>query len=86
MKPGAILINTARAGVVDTAAMITALTSGHIRHAGLDVFDTEPLPAGDQLASLPNVTLTSHDGFNTPEASENLIRMGLDIAKRLAQG
>ena len=86
MKPGAILVNTARAGVVDTAAMIAALRSGHIRHAALDVFDSEPLPAGDVLTTLPNVTLTSHDAFNTPEASENLVRMGLDIAKRLAQG
>lgn len=86
MKPGAILVNTARAGVVDTAAMIAALQSGHIRHAALDVFDSEPLPAGDVLTTLPNVTLTSHDAFNTPEASENLVRMGLDIAKRLAQG
>jgi D-3-phosphoglycerate dehydrogenase len=86
MKPGSILVNTARAGLVDTAAMITALKSGHIRHAGLDVFDAEPLAPGDELTTLPNVTLTSHDGFNTPEASENLIRMGLDIARRLAQG
>lgn len=86
MKPGAILVNTARAGIVDTAAMVAALQSGHLRHAAIDVFDVEPLPAGNVLTTLPNVTLTSHDGFNTPEASENLIRLGLDIAKRLAQG
>jgi D-3-phosphoglycerate dehydrogenase len=86
MKDGAILVNTARGGLIDTAAMVAALQTGHLRHAALDVFDVEPLPAGDVLATLPNVTLTSHDGFNTPEASENLIRMGLDIAKRLAQG
>ena len=86
LKPGVILVNTARAGLIDTPAMIAALKSGHIRHAGLDVFDIEPLPPGDELATLPNVTLTSHEGFNTPEASENLVRIGLDIAKRLAQG
>lgn len=86
MKPGAILVNTARAGLIDTQALVAALRSGHLRHAALDVFDAEPLPAGDVLTTLPNVTLTSHDGFNTPEASENLVRMGLDIAKRLAQG
>ena len=86
MKPGVILVNTARAGLIDTAAVVAGLRDGHIRHAAIDVFDTEPLPAGDVLATLPNVTLTSHDAFNTPEASENLIRKGLDIAKRLAEG
>jgi len=86
MKDGAILVNTARGGLIDTSAMVAALQTGHLRHAALDVFDIEPLPAGDVLTTLSNVTLTSHDAFNTPEASENLIRMGLDIAKRLAQG
>ena len=53
MKPGVILVNTARAAVVDEDAMMSALKSGHIRHAGLDVFNTEPLPGGspaDQAA------------------------------------
>jgi D-3-phosphoglycerate dehydrogenase / 2-oxoglutarate reductase len=86
MRPGAILLNTARAGLIDTAAMIEALRSGRLRHAALDVFDMEPLPAGDPLATLPNVTLTAHHGFATPEATDNLLRLGLDIAKRLAQG
>jgi D-3-phosphoglycerate dehydrogenase len=86
MKPGVILVNTARAGLIDTAAVVAALRDGHIRHAALDVFDVEPLPAGDVLTSLPNVTLTSHDAFNTPEAAETLIRKALDIAKRLAEG
>ena len=45
MRPGVILINTARGAVVDEDAMIDALQSGHIRHAGLDVFNIEPLPA-----------------------------------------
>ena len=86
MKPGVILVNTARAGLIDTAAVVEALRSCHIRHAAIDVFDTEPLPPGNVLATLPNVTLTSHDAFNTPEAAENLLRKGLDIAKRVAGG
>jgi D-3-phosphoglycerate dehydrogenase / 2-oxoglutarate reductase len=80
MRPGAILVNTARAAIVDEEAMIAALRSGHIRHAGLDVFHTEPLPPEHVLSTLPNVTLTAHSAFRTPEASENLIRRALDIA------
>jgi D-3-phosphoglycerate dehydrogenase len=86
LRPGAILVNTARGAVVDEAAMIAALKSGHIRHAGLDVFDTEPLPADHPLNSLPNVTLAAHSGFYTPEANETLLRRALDIAARLAAG
>ncbi|MFT0878129.1 NAD(P)-dependent oxidoreductase [Rhodopseudomonas sp. G2_2311] len=73
MRPGAILVNTARGALVDEAAMIDALRSGHLRHAALDVFDIEPLPADHPLTALPNVTLSAHSAFRTPEASENLI-------------
>jgi D-3-phosphoglycerate dehydrogenase len=80
MQKGAILVNTARGALVDEAAMIAALESGHLRHAALDVFTTEPLPAGHPLTGLPNVTLSAHSAFRTPEASDNLIRRALDIA------
>ncbi len=80
MRPGAVLVNTARGALVDEAAMIAALRSGHLRHAALDVFDTEPLPAGHELTTLPNVTLSAHSAFRTPEASDKLLRMALDIA------
>jgi D-3-phosphoglycerate dehydrogenase len=80
IRPGAILVNTARGAIVDEAAMIAALQSGHLRHAALDVFNTEPLPAGHPLTKLPNVTLSAHSAFRTPEASDNLIRRALDIA------
>ena len=80
IRPGAILVNTARGAIVDEAAMIAALQSGHLRHAALDVFNTEPLPAGHQLTKLPNVTLSAHSAFRTPEASDSLIRRALDIA------
>ena len=83
MKKGAILVNTARGALVDEAAMIEALRTGHLRHAALDVFTTEPLPAGHALTHLPNVTLSAHSAFRTPEAGEKLLRMALDIARTL---
>jgi D-3-phosphoglycerate dehydrogenase len=86
MRPGAILVNTARGAIVDEAAMIDALKSGHLRHAGLDVFVTEPLPAEHPLTSLPNVTLSAHSAFRTPEASENLIEAALQHCRRIAKG
>ena len=86
MKPGIILINTARAAVVDETAMIDALKSGHIRHAGLDVFNIEPLPGDHPLTKLPNVTLSAHSAFRTPEASENLIEAAWQHCRRIAKG
>jgi D-3-phosphoglycerate dehydrogenase len=84
LRPGALLVNTARGAVVDEAAMIAALRSGHIRHAALDVFDTEPLPPGHPLTTLANVTISAHSGFYTPEANETLLRRALDIARKVA--
>jgi D-3-phosphoglycerate dehydrogenase len=86
MKPGAILINTARGALVDEAAMIEALKTGQIRHAGLDVFNVEPLPGDHPLTRLNNVTLSAHSAFRTPEASENLIEAALAHCRRIAKG
>jgi D-3-phosphoglycerate dehydrogenase / 2-oxoglutarate reductase len=83
MKSGVILVNTARGALVDEAAMIDALRSGHIRHAGLDVFNTEPLPVDHPLTKLSNVTLSAHSAFRTPEASENLIQAAWDHCRRI---
>lgn len=83
LRPGAMLVNTARGALVDEAAMIAALKSGRLAHAALDVFDTEPLPAGHELTRIENVTLSAHSAFRTPEASETLLRRALDIAKRV---
>jgi D-3-phosphoglycerate dehydrogenase / 2-oxoglutarate reductase len=86
MKPGVLFVNTARGALVDEAAMIAALKSGHIRHAGLDVFTTEPLPADHPLTKLPNVTLSAHSAFRTPEANENLIAAAWEHCRRIAKG
>jgi D-3-phosphoglycerate dehydrogenase / 2-oxoglutarate reductase len=83
MKPGVILVNTARGALVDEAAMIEALKSGHIRHAGLDVFHNEPLKADHPLTRLENVTLSAHAAFRTLEASMTLLRRAIDIVKRV---
>jgi D-3-phosphoglycerate dehydrogenase / 2-oxoglutarate reductase len=85
MKPGVILVNTARGALVDEEAMIEALSSGQIRHAGLDVFNIEPLPADHPLTKLRNVTLSAHSAFRTPEASENLIEASLQHCRRIAR-
>ncbi|WP_315831549.1 NAD(P)-dependent oxidoreductase [Bradyrhizobium prioriisuperbiae] len=83
IRPRALLINTARAALVDEAAMIEALASGHLRHAGLDVFNTEPLPQDHPLTKVRNVTLSAHSAFRTPEASENLVRSALEHCRRI---
>jgi D-3-phosphoglycerate dehydrogenase len=86
MKTGAILVNTARGAIVDEEAMIDALKSGQLRHAGLDVFNVEPLPADHPLIKLPNVTLSAHSAFRTPEASENLMKAAWAHCRRIAKG
>jgi D-3-phosphoglycerate dehydrogenase len=85
-KPGAILVNTARGALVDEQALIAALASGRLRHAGLDVFHAEPLAPDGPLARLENVTLTAHAAFRTLEASETLIRRAIDIVRRIIEG
>ncbi len=63
MKKTAILVNTSRGPIVDEAALIAALKNGTIAHAGLDVYDKEPVPAGHPLTKLENVTLVPHLGY-----------------------
>jgi D-3-phosphoglycerate dehydrogenase len=86
MRKGVILVNTARGAIVDEAAMIDALKSGHIRHAGLDVFNIEPMPKDHPLTKVSNVTLSAHSAFRTPEASENLIHAAWEHCRRIVKG
>ncbi len=78
MKPGAVFINTARAELVDEAALIARLRAGRIAAAGIDVYLKEPLPSNHPLLDLDNVVATPHVGFNTPEATIALVDMGID--------
>ena len=77
MKKGARIVNCARGGLVDEAALAANLASGHIAGAALDVFETEPPPADSPLRSAPNLVFTPHLGASTAEAQESV---GIEIA------
>ena len=84
MKRGAILINTARGGVVDESALIEALRSGQLGGAALDVFESEPLTseAGAELAGVPNLILTPHIAGITDEANARVSRVTAENVRR----
>ena len=78
MKPGAILINTARGGVVDEPALIAALERGRLAGAGLDVFAVEPLPKDHPFLRMDSVVMTPVSAWNTADASQRMIRQSVD--------
>lgn len=80
MKPGAVLINCARGGVVNEIALSDALKSGHLSCAGVDVFENEP-PINDLILSQQNCSLSPHIGASTKEAQE---RVGIELAERIS--
>jgi D-3-phosphoglycerate dehydrogenase len=79
-RAGVIVVNTARGGVVDQAALIEALESGQVGHYATDVFAREPPEGDDALLRLDHVTLTAHAGYNTPEAAMTMYRRAIDLA------
>jgi D-3-phosphoglycerate dehydrogenase len=86
MKPTAVLVNTARSGLVDEAALVQALAERRLQGAALDVFDIEPLPADHPLLKLDNVTITPHLAGSTIDAFRNSPRLLADHLARLLQG
>ena len=86
MKPGAILINSARGGLVDTEALTEVLEKGTLGGAGLDVTEPEPLPAGHRLYCLPNVIVTPHRAWFSKESEMRLKRFAAEEAVRALRG
>ena len=86
MKQGAILVNTARGGLVDEAALISALVSGRLATAGLDVFATKPLPAQNLLGGMSNVVLSPHVAWLTRETWRRSVSIAVENCQRLAAG
>ncbi|GGE03722.1 glyoxylate reductase [Polymorphobacter glacialis] len=86
MKAGAVLVNTARGELVDEGALVTALRSGRLRGAGLDVFAAEPLGLDNPLLVLPNVVLSPHIAWLTPETLRQSLVVAFENCRRLGAG
>ena len=86
MKPGSVLINTARGLLVDENALVQALKSGHLRGAGLDVFEVEPLPGDSPLLELDNILLSGHLAGLDHESHHDTLKMSADTIVTLSQG
>jgi (S)-sulfolactate dehydrogenase len=82
VKPGAIVINSARGGVVDETAVVAALRSGHLGGAALDVFEQEPLKSGAMFADCPNLILTPHIAGVSLESNERVSEL---IARKVLE-
>ena len=86
MKPGSIIINTARGGLIDQEALTEALKSGHLLGAGLDTLDPEPPPKDSPLWALPNVVLSPHVGANTDAAMIRVAQLAVEQALDFLDG
>ncbi|HSB81503.1 MAG TPA: C-terminal binding protein [Candidatus Methylomirabilis sp.] len=86
MKPTALLVNTARGGIVDTDALLRALTDGRIGGAGLDTLEQEPIPPDSPLLSLPNVILAPHAGWYSDQSIIDLKRKTAEAAIAVLRG
>jgi D-3-phosphoglycerate dehydrogenase len=86
MRPGAVLVNTSRGGLVDHDALADALASGHLAAAALDVFEPEPLPPDSRLRQFPQVLLTPHAAFFSDDSVAALQRLAAEEAARALAG
>lgn len=83
MKPGAVLVNTARGGLVDEAALVAALSSGRLAGAGLDVFVDEPVDPANPLLALDNVAVAPHVAWLTPQTLSRSLAVAVENCRRL---
>ncbi len=86
MKPTAILVNIGRGGLIDEFALVQALQEGRLAGAGLDVFETEPLPKDSPLWTMENVIITPHMAGNTPHYDERALEIFLENLRRYTAG
>lgn len=86
VRPGAVIVNTARGGLVDERALVAALRSGRLGGAALDVFEKEPLPEDSDLRTIPSVLLTPHASFFSDSSLANLQRLATEEAERALSG
>ena len=86
MKPGAVIVNTARGGLIDEAALVAALRTGRLGAAGFDVFEAEPTNADSALLALDNVVCTPHVAWLTRETLERSLAVAVENCRRLAAG
>lgn len=86
LKPGAVLVNTARGGLVDEAALVAALAAGRLGAAGLDVFADEPVAPGHPLLAMDRVVVMPHVAWLTPETMERSLVVAVENCRRLADG